>query len=741
MNIYWMLEYIKVFGGYIFLMFIWPTVVFWDYLKTKTKRFHFGFCVTVQIIIVNTIILMLGFFHILNERVTLWTFYGIFFGAILRIGKAQNIDLFLSGDKQSRKQVWQNLRTRILKGISDLIEEVRPRIWEYILLVSVIAFGMIYFSYGEFQMYSYGEYDTFIHHRWVNGMIEGQIFPEGVYPAAMHCFVYCLYALFGIRVYSIMLFLQCIHVAVFLLSAYSLFREIFYWRYSPIYVIGLYLTLDFLFEYSMHRLQCTYPMEFGLHTEFLCALYLIKYLKSKRKIAFKGRESVCCWDENLLLFMMSLAASIASHFYTTIIAFFICASFVVFRIKKVVERKHLIPLLVSVLCGFVIAVTPMMGAVVSGIPLEGSIYWGINSINKNNDKNTESVSDNSEKRNPLQPTSEDLEVVEKLPQIVRPIVKCIIKLEYFIKAIYKYGYQGMYWEKRGRRIFGVSLAVAVLCLVSRKQNNETIRKISREYAPMVLASVLSMLIFAAYDASSLGLPVLISDHRICTTGHMLILAVMIMPADFLFSIASIFIKTSLLRTVSIVSTIGIYIFTNIFGIYHRYLYYNLFRYNSSVLVTNSIIEELPQNSYTIVSPMEEEPQVSLYGKHEEISSFIVNCEKLHYSIPTKYVFIYIEKKPLVYFQQYYFDGPSWLGKGGNSNIEATEISKEDAEKDLSKNLNITNSGRTIIESKAYEWCQHFSQLYPLTMNVYYEDEDFVCYYFKQDIEAPYNLSL
>lgn len=736
-----MLEYIKVFGGYIFLMFIWPTVVFWDYLKTKTKRFHFGFCATVQIINVNTIILMLGFFHILNERVTLWIFYGIFFGAILRIGKAQNIDFLLSGDKQIRKQIWQNLRTKILKKISALIEEIRPRIWEYILLMSVIAFGMIYFSYDEFQMCSYGHYDIFTHHRWINEMIEGHIFPDGVYPVAMHCFIYCLYALFGIRVYSIMLFLQCIHIAVFLLTAYSLFREIFYWRYSPIFVIGLYLTLDFIFEYSMSRLQCTLPMEFGLHTEFLCALYLIKYLKSERQIVFKGKKLVYCWDENLLLFMMSLAASVAIHYYTTMMAFFICASFAVFRIKKVVKRKHLIPLLVSVLCGFVIAVTPMIGAVVSGIPLEGSIYWGINSINKNNDNNTESISSNSEKRNPLQPTSEDLEVVEKLPHIVRPIVKYIIKLEYFIKAIYKYGYQGMYWEKRGRRIFEMSLVVVVLCLVSRKQNNETIRKISGEYTPMILASALSMLIFAAYDASGLSFPVLIPDHRICTTGHMLVLAVMMMPADFIFSIASIFIKIGILRMVSIVSAVGIYAFTNMFGIYHGFLYYRLMRYNPSVLVTNSIIEELPQNSYTIVSPTEEEPQVSLYGKHEEISCFIVNCDKVYYSIPTEYVFIYVEKRPLVYFQYYYFDGPSWLGNSGNSNIEATEISKEAAEKKLTKELTTENNGRTIIESKAYEWCQHFSELNPLVMNVYYEDENFVCYYFKQDIEAPYNLGL
>ena len=49
--------------------------------------------------------------------------------------------------------------------------------------------------------------------------------------------------------------------------------------------------------------------------------------------------------------------------------------------------------------------------------------------------------------------------------------------------------------------------------------------------------------------------------------------------------------------------------------------------------------------------------------------------------------------------------------------------------------------RTILESKAYEWCQRFAQLYPYEMNIYYEDDDFVCYYFRQEPTAPYSLGI
>ena len=48
--------------------------------------------------------------------------------------------------------------------------------------------------------------------------------------------------------------------------------------------------------------------------------------------------------------------------------------------------------------------------------------------------------------------------------------------------------------------------------------------------------------------------------------------------------------------------------------------------------------------------------------------------------------------------------------------------------------------RTILESKAYHWCQQFARQHPSILNVYYEDEDFVCYYFRQDAGSlPYNL--
>ena len=60
----------------------------------------------------------------------------------------------------------------------------------------------------------------------------------------MHCFIYAMHTLFGIRIYSCMLFTAGIHAAVLLVSAYLLLKEIFRFRYTPMFAIALFLMLD-----------------------------------------------------------------------------------------------------------------------------------------------------------------------------------------------------------------------------------------------------------------------------------------------------------------------------------------------------------------------------------------------------------------------------------------------------------------------------------------------------------------
>lgn len=77
-------------------------------------------------------------------------------------------------------------------------------------------------------------------------------------------------------------------------------------------------------------------------------------------------------------------------------------------------------------------------------------------------------------------------------------------------------------------------------------------------------------------------------------------------------------------------------------------------------------------------------------------------------------------------------------------IIASEVSEEKAQKDLilydNPWLTYTRlPARTILEAKAYQWCQKFAELHPEDTEIYYEDDDFVCYYFKNFENSQYQI--
>lgn len=713
---YWILEYGKVLCGYMFFLFLWPSVVFSGHLKKKSRTYRFSFCVTVPIVIASTVVLMLGLFHILHPLVIVVLFYGIFFLTLI-------------------KRILQHSFSFQIKGIG-----------EYTALIVLLVFGMVYFSYGAFQVHSYGFGDLYTHHEWIYGLQQGKIFSGGVYPEAMHCFIYCLNTLFGIRVYSSLMFLQGIHVAVFLLSGYLLMREIFHWRYTPLLALSLFLTLDVVsadLVYSMFRLQVTLPLEFGLHTQFLCVLFLVRYLKNNHRMVRKGSSSRYYWDENLFLFFISLAAAISIHFYTVIMAFILCGSFAVFLLKRLFSREHFIPLAASVLCACVIAGFPMVGAMASGTPFNASINWAVNAM------------DGEETRAQENKSSPDETIKKDKPGHV--------SVAELIKGMYREGYAGLYGEAGGAFILLVTGAGMILCILSRKKLPDWMREICSGYPPLILFTFLFVFLYAA---PRLGLPELISDSRFCSVGHMMIMALVMIPADVIFSALTRFFRAVILRAVSFFVAAGIYMLTILTGHFHGYLFFELSRYNAAVEVTNAIAEKFPEKSYVIVSPTDELYPTIDDGWHEELLTFVSNIGNDRYTFTAENAFFFVEKKPLQYAQAYFFEGPPWLaqmkykdiywdkysskypdtGAAQAPEINASEVSEREAQKELTVYENPWFSyrrlpDRTILESKAYDWCRSYAGLHPENTEIFYEDDAFICYHFKNIDSSKNNLKV
>ena len=716
-------EYLSVLGGYMFLMFLWPTVVFARHLKGKGLRYRFCFCTTVQIVIVNTVILGLVLSSIWNRYTVIGIFYGIFLVMLL-----YNVGHFcfrMAEEALNRNtDLLYCVRVRCKEGLWDLTDQIKGRFSEYLLLTGLLLFGLLYFSYGVMQVPSYGSGDVYTQHALVNGLLEGSLLSEGVRPMAMQCFAVCMNMLFRIPVYSILMYLQCVHVAVFLTAAYLLLREIFHWRYVPVFVLTVYLVWDLKgadLIYSMAGLQWTLPVEFGLYTIFLGVFSFVRYLKSDA-----GDQK-----EKLRLFLVTVAAAVAIDFYVAVMVILMCLPFAVYKGRKVTGREAFIPLLAGLLCGCLIGAVPMMGACLSGAPLQEACYSAVSTANTGGDAGT--------------------------------VYGGMRTLREMVHGIDTYGYTGLYGAEAAGWIRKVSWLAGFLGLIGLFWKKRPFYGIGEYYIPTVFASILFVM---TYVMPYVGLPQIVPEALICSAGHMLILAVLLIPADVVFSVGAVYCKDKRMRKVSVCFTAGICGAALITDHYHGYLFCELYRHEAAAMVTNSILENFPENSYVIIAPTDERYPVLGRGWHEELVSFIGHCENADYMLPQEYIFLYVEKRPLLYAQTHFLSGPSWLASekyqerywekysrknpyGGISQdgqIITGEISEEAAGKDLplldgAKQWEFYTrlENRTILESKVYDWCQRFMQRYPYEMNVYYEDDDFVCYYLVQDLNNPYRL--
>lgn len=791
---YWIVEFIKVLSGYIFLMYLWPSVIFRKKLSGKSLTFQFAFCSTVSILLSNTIILGLGLFHILNEGIVRWIYYGIFFLSIFKEKELRryifaHIKRTLSGTQGWKLLIFrqaESLKIIIVNSFQQLNKKIKGRRIEYGILFVLIVFAVAYFSYGAFQCHSYGWGDMYVHHAWIYGLKEGKIFSAGIYPEAMHCFIYCMNDLFGISVYSCMMFLGEIHVSALLLAIYCFLREVMKSKYTVYLVLAAFLTIDMVCVdeiYGMSRMQYTIPQEFGLYTQFLCALYLVRFLRRNPE---EGKAKRKVWNDDLFLFMTSLAASLAIHFYVTMMAFFLCAAIAIFGIVKVFKKENFKSLVIAVLAGMIISAAPMVLAYASGIPLQGSLNWGMNvmngtdtkegrtqqaqsiasennaeasSQNESESQSSESIQQESGVQSSQSVTSEEkqqMETNDALEQEQTSQKKSRKTIGEYIKMVYKYGYAQLYGDTRAKWLLGFTLIAGILSVINWIITAVRFRKLPFElYFGITAASVIFMILYAA---PFLGLPEIIAGARLCLTEQVLLLSMMALPADEVLFAIGRRKMAYILPYLSVLGVAAIYAGTNYFGVYHSYLYYELTRYNSVVNLTNRIASEYPKQRYTIISTTDEIYQVIESGWHEEILDFYYKSKLEKYYIPTEYLFFYVEKNPIQYAQYHFFAGPRWLAQkkysqyykysnaviSEGSAIKSSKISEDvlgepltDMGKASDAYSNLKN--RTILESELYFWCQDFKARLPYEIQVYYEDEDVVCYMIKQNPEHLYNL--
>ena len=553
-------------------------------------------------------------------------------------------------------------------------------------------------------------------------------------------------------------------------------------------------------------------MEFGYSILLFCGTYLIRYLrfsvvnkktkeekqaeKTSIKIPFlkktlKIRFPLCLKDENLLIFTLALAGTVNIHFYDTIMAFYLCLGIAFALIHKVLTRK-LVPLIVSVILGMVISVGPLVICFISGIELNYSLNWAMSyfmpsdpdevtvseegasedASTAGEEKETTEADTESKKEetaqtaysgeyiygNPVATSS-----VAASPTFISLLQSVTEPIKNFGTMLLETGYWGSgHLEARGNFYFSFMLltlligcAAPLVRLVYAKIKKESVgQNMHMGYLIMALSGV-TVHLFAC--SQKMGLPFLMEPYRIDTLSIMVAVPAVIVPVDFLVSLFKKWLPNFVQNIIVTGLLIAVYAIVRITGNFHGYLLYQLTRYNDTAMITKQIVSSLDDETYTIVSSTDELYQIMGKGYHEELVHFINESEHVSYTIPTPYIFIFVEKNALYRNQDHFFLGPDWLAVNSRYTVcypgkesEGDNLRKMTISEDMAnlyfgtfwENINVYGSlwQRTILNSKIYVWCQKFNAMYPNELHVYYEDEDFICYYLIQNQRNLYELA-
>ena len=784
---YWVFEFIKVLLAYLFMMYIWPSVVFRRHLSGKGRAYRFCFCLNISILLINTGVLFLGLIHILNQILVMLLFWAVFLVQLvrnydLRLSRLKDIRSVLNKTMSLRRMFlrWHTFNAEKLKSASSKWwQSTKGRRLEYTLLLVILAFATAYFSTNALHVHSYGATDQYVHHAWIYGLQQGKIFVKGIYPEGMHCYIYLMGTVFPISFYSIILFSAGAYIHIYIVSAYLLGRMLFGWRMSAMLALVGFLTIDQVINVgvtSISRFSCTLPQEFALYTVFMSAYALIGFLRQAPKP--RGERfrffRISSWrrffsDRYLFVFISAIAVSISVHFYATIIAVFVCIVVVIVYMRRLFRRGVFLRLAAGAMIAFFIAAVPMIGAFVEGYPLQGSLYWAMSVTNQstaNTDTESASLPQEESKASVDEASSEA--TISSDEQNITENTSLQKRIMNFADTIISGSFCKLYGTERGILLFAAVVAVSAISVILISCN-ATIRLIRRRKKKegksllfsfpesYLIASLTVFVLFLAYKPKLIGLPSLVEGARLCSTIDMYSMFLYTCFFDIFFSLIHPLLKEKFLKPLSVIACAGIYVFAQMSGLFHGFTFSNLSRYPVAVELTKEIVEKMPKYQYTIISTTDELYQVIETGFHEEWIDFLDKSHKPNYTIPTPYMFFFIEKHPLAYAQYNFVSGPEWLAAEKYSELFGTygaqypeilhgEVSEESAEKTISNEKKRSEtasklSNRIILESKAFAWYQKFSEIHPNDGEVIYEDDDFLCYCVHQNEFSLFSLGI
>ena len=646
--------------------------------------------------------------------------------SLVTAGEAtHNVIVSTMGFRLFFARIFQNLGQALLRTLKAIAENIASRWFDWGGTLAVIA--LVCWQYGGnlFQTYGYTASDMLVHNYWINAMSDNQIFVSGVYPFGFHCILYFFHAVFGIQTF-VMLRLFSL-VQAFLIHFMLLFflRLVCKMEAAAYVATGFYLLLNIWGKNAYFRYYSALPQEYGMIFILPSLFFLILFLREREEE--NGERGVHTRSTSMLkLFAMNVSMTFSVHFYDTIALGIFCVAFGIVFFKVIFRKDFFGRIMVAGVLGLVIAILPMWFAYQTGTKLEGSLRWGMSVMQGLTDDGSEPMDTELDQGKREQPILQ----YSLLPGNAMIEGNAEIRGG-FLKTMMTY-ISGYIFISSKSSFGGITV---LLILLGAVLGVFTLLKREKEQGRILLAASLNMAFFCIVLMSKeLGLPVLMDKYRISSYFAYFLMVLLGMILDRLIELGMGLFEGETVKKVfpALFATVC-FIFLGLFGWIRIPERMEAFQKNGAIICVTNILRENEPFTFNIISANDELRMTEEYGYHVEAIQLLFqnygsNADN-YCTVPSQKVYVFIEKIPGVY-------GKPYEGSG-------KPISAESASKSLPTGAGIeTYKGekRHVVMSKLYYWAQAFSGMYENEMSVYYEDDEFVCYEIRQNLDRPYDMS-
>lgn len=779
------IQIVQALAAYSFVMLFLPWVFLREYLAHfELSERIIGYFLTGNFYIIY-LVFLLQFLHISNS-ITLWigTLFP-FLVMVIRQGKLNSVrewivsflktflhilkgeigikTLLFSQWRKFFKKYGKAIRTQLFRCFPDLV------------FMGLIVAGVCYvYGYNVVTVFGYKASDVPVHNLWINNMSNNQIFSKGVYPYGFHCVIYYLHTVFGIKTYILLRVFGLVQTLFIHLALLISLKVICKARYTPYFGTAAYLMLKIYSPGSYVRFLSALPQEYGMLFIFPAAVLAIRFFQEYTKQRSEQEIEKKQWRAKrvkgyLAGFAISFSLTLTAHFYDTIPAGVLCVGIAVGFFRMLFKWRYFWRIMLAGIISVVLALVPMVAGVITGHPLEGSLYWALgvisgeeNSSQGQNNDNVTTVIDkngneitivgqideetlqriinggedetNESKKENSEEVSKSIDEITETPKEPSKIQKVLSVVK--SKLIIIFGRIRENCANMGNVTTAIMLAA--ICFLFLFGMIAIIRK-QKEYGYILCSFAVFMVMMCILQSlSALGLPELMQQYRVCIFFCYSMGAVWALNTD-----AVVFLLADLLKKKQILE-IGsaLMIMTAVFVSIQE----NLTRLpatmyametNESILCLTEIMHENKDLTWTVVSANDERQMIADTGWHYEMITFLRQLKDLEensiITIPTEYVYFFIEKRPVNIDED-----------GVVSSERLQNVSEEGALQPVSLKSGIKpyhGEDRWGTMSHMYYWAQAFKKLYPQEMEVYYETTDFVCYRLHQNVNSLYNLAI